>query len=328
MEPKLSPYRGLGKLELLHQRLNNCCCRASNYGLVLFAADHEISEHGLSNYEPLSSHQIIEQHLRGQAPTTRMLSRLGKREYILDVGLARSISAELMDELEKVEFAGKYEGFSSKAAELLSYDIGSYSRDFVEKDALTLEEVELAMAAGRDYWHILSYKNFDIMGIGEVGIGNTLCSAALAVAATGFKPERLVGRGSSANEVIARKVDIICQALKNRAPQSDNILDIFTRFGGLEIAAMVGFISVAADNNMPIMLDGYVTAVAGYLAAMNNNRVPDILIAPSLADQIGHALILGEMGLEAIFDLDINYGEGLAAAIGLFLAESTEIFYN
>jgi len=325
---EMSPYRGMGKLEALHQRLEKCKCRAKRYGLVLFAADHEISQYHFSNYQPLASNKIIEEHLLGLAPTTRMLNRLDRREYILDVGLARPISEETAEQLEKVEFAGKYAGFSSETAELLSYGLTNYSRDFVDRDALTVDEVRVAMAAGQDYWHILSQKNFDIMGVGEVGIGNTLCSAALAVAATGFAPDKLVGRGSSTNQVIERKIDLICRALKNRTPKPDNIFDIMARFGGMEIAAMVGFISTAADNRFPIMLDGYVTAVAGYLAAMINNRVPDYLIAPSLADQIGHDLILRELGLEAMFDLDINYGEGLAATLGLFLAESTEIFYN
>ncbi|MGE5391450.1 MAG: nicotinate-nucleotide--dimethylbenzimidazole phosphoribosyltransferase [Deltaproteobacteria bacterium] len=328
MELGLRPYRGLGKLDILHRRLNDCNCHAKQYGLVLFAADHGISEHKLSNYEPLSSNRIIEQHISGMSPTARMLSRLGKREYILDVGLARPISDDVVGELEKVEFAGKYKGFSSKSAELLSYGIKSYSRDFIENDALSPDEIGLAMSAGRDYWYILSENNFDIMGIGEVGIGNTLCAAALAVAATGLDPRQLVGRGSSSNEVIARKIDIIIRALNYRTPRSDNIVDLLTRFGGLEIAAMVGFISKAAENRVPIMLDGYVTAVAGYLAAMTNERVPEILIAPSLADQIGHGLILERLGLDAMFDLSINYGEGLAATFGLFLAESTEIFYN
>ncbi len=328
MDHTLMPFHGLGKLEMLHKRLSSLNCHAQNYGMALFAADHAISLHQLSNYEPLSTNKLVEQHLSGEAPTTRILSRLGKREYILDVGLARPISVDIKDEMEKVEFAGKYEGFSSKAAELISYGVNSHSRDFIAGDALTYDEVGLAITAGQDYWYILSDKNFDIMGIGELGIGNTLCSAAIAVAATGAEPSVLVGRGSSGIDVIARKIDIIKQALNNRAPKHDNIIDLLARFGGLEIAAMVGFIANAAENRVPIMLDGYVTAVAGYLAARLDKRVTEILIAPSLSDQIGHAMILEQLRLGPLFDLDINYGEGLAATFGLFLAECTEIFYN
>lgn len=328
MEPTLQPYQGLGKLEALHRRLSRFDCSAKNYGLVLFTADHDISKYALSNYEPLSSNRIIEQHLSGAAPTTRMLERLGKREYILDVGLARPISCEAAGQPEKIEFAGKYAGFSSKTAELLSYGINGHSRDFIENNSLTYDEVGLAITAGRDYWYILSKNNFDIMGIGEIGVGNTLSSSALAVAATGSDPKNLVGRGSSSNEVIARKISIIERALNNRTPKYDSILDLLARFGGLEIAAMIGFIGQAAENNMPIMLDGYVTAVAAFLAAIKDKRVHDILIAPSLADQIGHGYILKQLGIEPMFDLNINYGEGLAATFGLFLAESTEIFYN
>lgn len=323
-----SPYHGLGKLEELHRRLNRWGSKASNYCLVLFAADHEISRQRFSNYEPMSSYHIVEQHMLGIAPTTRMLNRLGKREYIIDVGLAQGISPDVSIQLTGKGSVGRYSLFSSGNSEFWSDGAAKYSREFMESDSLDNSEVINAIGTGRDFWHILSCNDFGIIGVGEIGIGNTLCSAGLAAVALGLEPAVLVGRGSSSNEVINRKIAIINLALKNRRPQPDNIVDIIARFGGLEIAALVGFISAAADAGVPVMLDGYVTAVAGYLAAMLNKLVPEALVAPSLADQTGHNLILDRLGLQPIFDLNMNYGEGLAAVLGLFLAECTEIFYT
>ncbi|MDD2620874.1 MAG: nicotinate-nucleotide--dimethylbenzimidazole phosphoribosyltransferase, partial [Syntrophomonadaceae bacterium] len=110
-------------------------------------------------------------------------------------------------------------------------------------------------------------------------------------------------------------------------PENNNVVDLLARFGGLEIAALTGFISGAPENNKAIMLDGYVTAVASWLASRINTKVPAYLITPSLSDEPGHNVVLKNLHQEAIFDLDLNYGEGLAAVIGLFLAEMTVRFF-
>jgi len=104
-------------------------------------------------------------------------------------------------------------------------------------------------------------------------------------------------------------------------PDPNSVTDILARFGGLEIAALAGFMIEACRDGRLVMLDGYVTAVAALLANLVNDKVSSYLIAPSLSDQRGHQLILDRIGLEAVFDLGINYGEGLAAALGMFFGE-------
>lgn len=301
----IRPFKGLGRLEILYEKLNKFHNQIENYGLVIFAADNGISREGCSNYPPMSSADIVRSHLEGGSPTVKLLQRLGKNELIVDIGLARPVNHP----------------------EILNYNVGRGSRNFLYDEALMPSEVNQAIEIGRLLWDGNYIRGFDIIGIGEIGVGDTMCASAIASAFTGVEITDMVGRGSASAKVIDKKVDIISRALAVRSPAQENVLDLLARFGGLEIAALTGFIAGAPENHKTIMLDGYVTAVAALLATKLNEKVRDYLIAPSLSDEPGHRVVLERLQQESIFDLDINYGEGLAALIGLFLAEMTMRFF-
>lgn len=305
MERVRNSFMGLGNLETLYSRLEKLKSSAQKYCLVIFAGDNGVSYENTSIYEAMSSYRIVERHLEGKSPTALLLSRLGKREYIVDVGLARQIDH----------------------AEIIDHNLRRGSANFLREDALYEWEVKRAMAIGQNTWDEINCSSFDIIGIGEIGVANTLCAAALASVITAYSPAAMVGRGSNDDKVVDKKVDIISRALEFRCPESDNIIDLMVRFGGLEIAALAGFILAAARNRKPVVLDGYVTAVAALLASYIDPAVSSCLIAPSLSDERGHQTVLDILDLEPTFDLDINYGEGLASVIGLFLAEMTVKFH-
>ncbi len=299
------PFKGLGRLEILYEKLYKLQNQIENYGLLIFAADNGISLESCSNYPPMSSSEIVYSHLEGSSPTVKLLQRLGKNELIVDVGLYRPVNHP----------------------EVLNCNVCRGSRNFLHCDALEPSEIHKAIEIGRSLWDGNYIRDFDIIGIGEIGVGDTMCAAALASVFTGVQIGEMVGRGSASAKVIDKKVDIIFRALAMRSPSKENVLDLLARFGGLEIAALTGFISRAPEHCKIIMLDGYVTAVAALLATKLNENVADYLIAPSLSDEPGHHIVLEHLQQEAIFDLDINYGEGLAALIGLFLAEMTMRFF-
>lgn len=292
------PVNGLGSLIRLVRHLQSINCQFRNYGVILFAGDNGISRERTSRYEPMASSQIVISHLRGLAPTSILLKRIGHPEFVVDVGLYNQIDDPA----------------------LLAFNIKRGTRSFLEGDALTPAEVEQALEVGGLLGKTITSHRFDIIGIGEIGIGDTLCAAAIASVITGRNPKDMTGRGSSDYKVITKKSDIIIKALDERYPQND-IIDVLSRFGGLEIAAITGFILEAAARRIPVMLDGYVTAVAALLASGLDKKVSRYLVAPNLSREQGHRLILQQLNIEPVFKLDINYGEGLVAAMGLFLAE-------
>ena len=287
----------MGRLAQWQEKLNQLNCRSRGI-LIIFAADNGISVEHCSMYKPMQSALIVQEHLNGQSPTSRLLKAMQTREIIVDVGLAASVNN----------------------TRILNRNIRQGSCNFLQEDALKEGEVVRAIQIGKQIWDEISCSNFDIIAVGEIGISNTISAAAIASVLCGLHPNDLTGKGSGDSKVIAKKVDIICRAMALRKPDATNITDILTRFGGLEIAALAGFISQAKLKNTLVMLDGYVTSVAALLASINEPGVVEYLLAPSLSDETGHQLILGKLGLDFLFDMDINYGEGLAAVLGLYLA--------
>lgn len=293
-----TPCSAWGRLSLIQERIMEL--KTYRYGLVVFAADHGISTEAISHYPPLSTRLLVECHLQDKAPTSRLLARLQRPEYIVDVGVYDDLDASLA---------------------IIHSKLAHGSRHFIAHDGLDGEQVIAALDCGAQIYKEKIGAHFDIIGVGELGVGNTLCAAAIAAAATGLNPSQLVGRGSAEHKVIAKKTEIIYKAFKHRRPDANHAIDILMRFGGLEIAALTGFILHAGLSGKLVMLDGYVTAVAALLANIMDDRVASFLIAPSLSDQRGHQLVLDKLGLEAVFDLGLNYGEGLAAVLGMFLGE-------
>lgn len=300
------PYHGLGKFEDLYSKLQKFNTPAKEYGLFIFAGDNGISCEHTTIYPPMKSVEIVWDHIEGKAPTARLLKRIGKNEIIIDIGLYNQI----------------------KHKEILERKIRKGTVNFLLDDALSCSEVLRALEIGQSIWEESYCSNFDIIGVGEIGSGNTLCAAALAAVITGYVPDALAGRGSADYKVIGKKIDIIHRSICQRCPDQNNVIDMLARFGGLEIAALTGFIMRAAEYQIPIMLDGYVTAVAALLASIIDSRVTGYLIAPGLSENTGHILILNKLNLEPVFNLDLNYGEGLIAAIGLFLSEMAVTFFN
>ena len=288
----------MGRLAYWQQKLSQLDCKTQQGILVIFAADNGISVEHCSMYKPMQSALIVQEHLNEQAPTSRLLKAVKTREIIVDVGLASPVND----------------------IRIWNRNICLGSRNFLQEDALKEGEVVRAIQTGEKLWYELSCFDFDIIAVGEIGISNTISAAAIASALCGLHPNDLTGKGSGDSKVIAKKVDIICRAIGLRKPDAANVVDILMKFGGLEIAALTGFISQAKVKNTMIMLDGYVTSVAALLASIHEPDVVEYLLAPSLSDETGHQFVLDKLGLDYLFDMDINYGEGLAAVLGLYLA--------
>ena len=289
----------LGKFAVLNNKIEQLPQGINNYAVLIFAGDNGVSLENFSSYPPLTSRDIVISHLKGESPTAALLNRLGKQEIIVDVGLCHKVNDD----------------------KILQRNIARGSKNFLYNDALEKAQVEKSIEVGLSAWEDVAAEKFDIIGVGEIGIGNTLCAAGLAAIITGLELEYLVGSGSASDKVINKKIDILSRAINLRSPDPNDVMDLLARFGGLELAALTGFILAAAKNKKNIMLDGYVTAVAALLASRIDRGVPSFLIAPSTIQEPGHGPVLEQLGLKPVFDFAINYGEGLVAAIALFLAE-------
>jgi nicotinate-nucleotide--dimethylbenzimidazole phosphoribosyltransferase len=195
------------------------------------------------------------------------------------------------------------------------------TRDFSVEPAMTRAEVVRAIQVGFTVT-ARRLSRTDVVGLGELGIGNTTSAAALTAAFTGVSLEQVVGRGTGIDDArFARKHAVIASALA-RLPADANALTILEHVGGLEICALVGCILASARAQLAVLLDGFIATSAALAAVNLCPSVQPYLIATHLSSEPGHRHQLHALALEPLFDLGLRLGEGTGAALAFPIVDS------
>jgi nicotinate-nucleotide--dimethylbenzimidazole phosphoribosyltransferase len=185
--------------------------------------------------------------------------------------------------------------------------------------ATALQALELGIAVVDE----LRGSGLDVIGIGDMGIGNTTAAAAIVAAMTGAAPAEVTGHGTGIDDAtLAGKIAAIEEALARNAPDPRDPIGVLASVGGLEIAALVGVILEATAARIPVVLDGFITGAAAMVAVALAPGTADRLIAAHQSVEPGHAIVLDRLGLRPLFDLDLRLGEGTGAALGLQLVHA------
>lgn len=187
--------------------------------------------------------------------------------------------------------------------------------------AMTPEEALRAIETGMEMADVIKSKGYEIMGIGEMGIGNTTTSAALLSAITGRPAEETVGRGGGVNDKgFARKKEIVDSVAGSfmksggiRTPEE--MVEALSRMGGFDICAMAGAYIGAARNRMPVVIDGYISVVAALSAAIIAPKAKDYMIASHKSFERGYSIAVERLGLKPFLSLDMRLGEGSGCPI-------------
>lgn len=278
----------------------NCC-------LLLFAADNGVSLEGISYYPPYTSVEIVRRHLQGESLTRVLADRLGYKEYIVDVGL--------------------FHDFDHR--DLVQFKVARGSQNLVYCPALTREQVYQALGVGRTVAADLIKKGHNAIGLGEIGVGNTIPACLLAGSILSLNPVQLVGPGSDADgHLRQRRIKTVEAALRRVPELPSDTISLLEEYGSLEIAAMAGAILEAGAHGINVILDGLVAGAAALAAARINRSAVRGLIASTSTCEPAHALILDYLKIKPLLDLRLNYGEGLGAGFGLFLWEMTVHLLN
>jgi nicotinate-nucleotide--dimethylbenzimidazole phosphoribosyltransferase len=201
------------------------------------------------------------------------------------------------------------------------------SRNMVREPAMTHEELDAALEVGIHLAHTAAKKGQHLVAVGEMGIGNTTAASAIAAALTMQPIEKLTGLGTGLDAAGRnRKMDVIAKALQRHfgamAEQLEPI-EVLRCVGGLEIAAMTGFILGAAANSMAIICDGFISTSATALAYALAPQVGTYLLAGHCSDEPGHRFLLDYIGLEPILKLNLRLGEGTGAVLAMPVIESS-----
>lgn len=182
--------------------------------------------------------------------------------------------------------------------------------------AMTYAQALKAISVGIEFAEKAKEEGCDIIGIGEMGVGNTTTSSAILSCITGLSPEITVGRGGGVNDAgFARKREIIADAILREAPDPNDTVAVIAALGGFDIAAMTGAYIGAAKNRLPVVIDGYISVVAALCAARIAPACADYMFASHASYEPGYLHAVNALGLKPMFDLEMRLGEGSGCPI-------------
>ncbi|MGI6549956.1 MAG: nicotinate-nucleotide--dimethylbenzimidazole phosphoribosyltransferase [Syntrophomonadales bacterium] len=300
------PPGSLGVLEEIAVRLagitGDVIPSVDNKVIVIMAGDHGIAAEGVSSYPPDLTRLMVKTILGGGAAVNVLARQAGARTLVVDMGVAGCI-----------EHAG-----------LLTRKIKCGTDNMLLGPAMSVEEAERAVKAGRDVaWSAID-QGADLIGTGEMGIGNTTSSSAILSVFSGFPPELVVGRGTGCDdERLQSKRELIRQVVEKHRPDPRNPMEVLARVGGLEIAGLTGCILGAASRRVPVVIDGFISTAAALVASRFEPRVKDYILASHLSEETGHEIMLGMLGVRPMLHMHMRLGEGTGAALAFNLIDAS-----
>ena len=304
------PPGSLGRLEELAVRLAALTGRAPRVTApVIFtlAADHGVVAEGVSAYPQSVTAQMVENFLRGGAAVNVLARQAGARVVVADFGVATPLGAP---------------------AGLVVRRLGAGTASLARGPAMSREQAVQALEAGAGLAEEAIAAGADLLGTGEMGIGNTTAASAITACITGAPPEAVTGRGTGVDDAgHRRKVRVVERALQVNAPDAADGVDVLARLGGLEIAGLVGVILAGAAHRVPVALDGFIAGAAALVAVTLAPLARHALFASHRSAEPGHALALRHLGLEPYLALDMRLGEGTGAALFIPLARAAAALY-
>lgn len=186
--------------------------------------------------------------------------------------------------------------------------------------AQALRSVEEGIAAAEEE----AAKGMDILGTGEMGIGNSTPSAAIACAVTGMPARTVTGRGAGlTDERLRRKIAVIEEALRVNRPDPGDGLDLLAKVGGFEIGGIAGAILGGASLGIPVVVDGFISTAGAVIAGLICPAAKDYMIFSHVSEESGHDYMLRFLGVRPLLDLGLRLGEGTGAALAMSLAEAS-----
>ncbi len=276
----------------------------TNKTVFLMAADHGIAQEGVSPYPSEVTAQMVMNFLNHGAAINVLSKQTDSDVKIIDIGV----------NFDFPELPG-----------LISRKIAHGTRNMLREPAMTSEQAEAAIQAGMDLLNEAADNGLQMAATGEMGIGNTTASSAIAAVLCGKHPKEVTGRGTGLDDKgLLKKIEILEQVLKERRPDPNDPMDILCKVGGLEIAGMAGVTIAAASRRIPLVMDGLISTAAAALADALVPGVRNYLIAGHRSPEIGHRYLLDRLGKQPLLQLEMRVGEGTGAALAFNLIDAAE----
>lgn len=306
------PTRALGRLHDLVEQL----CAVSRTlqpsvekkAFLVMAGDHGVAANAVSAYPQEVTGQMVATFLRGGAAINVLAKLVDADVEVVDVGI--------IPDLEPTTLEG--------GEALIVRKMGHGTEDITVGPAMSRERARRCVETGFDIASERFRKGVELLGTGDMGIGNTTPSAAVAAAITGHAPEHIVGRGTGVDEQgLTRKREAVSRALAHNRPDPRDGLDVLAKVGGFELGAIAGSILAAAQAHKPVVVDGFISTAGALLAVTLCPAARGYIIAAHLSSETGHRLMLEHLRLEPLLQLDLRLGEGSGGALAMQLVEAS-----
>ncbi|MFF6910103.1 nicotinate-nucleotide--dimethylbenzimidazole phosphoribosyltransferase [Streptomyces sp. NPDC012389] len=301
------PAGALGMLEIISAQLSGLSRMCpppvpEPAAVAIFAGDHGVHAQGVTAWPQEVTAQMVANFLGGGAVCNAFAAQVGAEVCVVDVGVATDLPA---------------------TPGLLPRKVRKGTSDFTTGPALTRDEVLAAIEVGIETARDLVAAGNKALLTGEMGIANTTASAALISVYTGADAAEVTGRGTGINdEMHARKVDVVRRALDLHQPDAADPIGVLAAVGGLEHAAMAGFLLGGASLRTPVILDGVSAGAAALVARAIAPEALAACIAGHRSAEPGHVAALNKLGLRPLVDLDLRLGEGTGALLALPIVQS------
>jgi nicotinate-nucleotide--dimethylbenzimidazole phosphoribosyltransferase len=188
---------------------------------------------------------------------------------------------------------------------------------------MTYEEALQSIRIGADLAGEFAKKGVNIIGTGEMGIGNTTPSSAILSVFTGLPAKEVVGRGTGIDDkTLRKKIDVIEKAIRLNQPDLEDPIDVLAKVGGFEIGGVAGLIIGSAYHRIPVVVDGFISTAGALIAVALNPMINEYLFYSHLSSEAGHKRMLERLGQEPILNLNMRLGEGTAAVIAMSVIEA------
>ncbi|SFD02196.1 nicotinate-nucleotide--dimethylbenzimidazole phosphoribosyltransferase [Clostridium uliginosum] len=305
MNSLAKPLNSLGKLEQMAVKLSGITGEIKNTldkrAIIIMCSDNGVVEEGIASapqYVTLAQTINFTKGLTGVA----VIAKANNTDLkVIDIGINSDFEHPLV----------------------LNKKIRKSTNNIAKENAMTYDEAINGILIGIEAVKNAKEEGYKILGVGEMGIGNTSTSSAILSSLTGYKVEDVVGYGGGILEdAFKKKIAVIKRAIEINKPKIDDPIDVIAKIGGFDIAGMTGVFLGAAYYKVPVVIDGFISVVAALLAFRLNKKTRDYMFTSHGSKELGFKVAMKELNLQAILNLDMGLGEGSGCPLAFSIMDS------
>ncbi|MCR5665291.1 MAG: nicotinate-nucleotide--dimethylbenzimidazole phosphoribosyltransferase [Eubacterium sp.] len=304
------PLRSLGKMETILAQIGAVQqtdrIDITKKGLIIMCADNGVVEEGVTQTGQEVTGIVAENFLDEKSCVAIMCKKCGVGLYPIDIGMAF--------DTPRVEKRKQMHG----------------TKNFTKGPAMMRQQAIYAITQGIEMVERLAKEGYRLIATGEMGIGNTTTSSAVTAVLLDVKPEQVTGRGAGlSSDGLKRKIAAIEQGIQVNSPDKEDAIDVLSKVGGLDIAGLTGVFLGGAIYRIPVMIDGFISAVAALCAQRIHPDTKGYMIASHVSKEPAMKMLLEALGKEAMLTMDMCLGEGSGAVCAFPILDlATEIYYK